>query len=126
MIEKIATILPRDSDVRNLALTSTYFAAAILPSWSGVWRDRFLSLYDHPIIDHPDQFRFAYQIRRLTTKAFVSFEHGVDEQGLECLETLKDMVMGKSSVSLYEQACEVILSYSHQRHIIRPDFPVRT
>ena len=87
-------MLENDIDVVHLALVSKYTAAAILPGWSGVWRDRFLAQYDYPIISDSLEFRPAYQVRQLILKAFVSFDKGGGPQGIECLDTIREMIMG--------------------------------
>ncbi|KKZ66146.1 hypothetical protein EMCG_08118 [[Emmonsia] crescens] len=44
----IAILVPEDSDLCRMARTCHYFAEAIIPPNSGVWRTRFLDKYDHP------------------------------------------------------------------------------
>ena len=94
VIETIVINIANDTDLLNFILACKDFAFAILIQSSTVWRTRFLSSYDHPIIEDSDEFRIAYQLREMVLRKFPSFADGGGARGQAALEVLRDMVLG--------------------------------
>ncbi|KAL9106373.1 MAG: hypothetical protein Q9227_008574 [Pyrenula ochraceoflavens] len=103
LLENIACQVSHDRDLISLALASKYTAAAILPNCLGVWRHRFLALYDYPMLNNKWEFWPAYQIRQLVMKALVDFGRGgvgdkkARERERECLDVIREMIMASSN-----------------------------
>lgn len=97
IIEMIAIRITDDADLMNFTMTCKDFAMATVLVKSTVWRNRFLARYDHPIIEGPYEFRFAYQLREMVLRKFPSFAKSRGPRGRLTLEVLRDMVLGMSS-----------------------------
>lgn len=64
-----------------------------MPENSGIWKTRFLSLYDFPSIEGPYDFCAGYKLRRFVLRNFADCGNGgrAAEVGME---VLRDMVLG--------------------------------
>ncbi|KAL2427024.1 hypothetical protein ABEF95_006977 [Exophiala dermatitidis] len=93
VLNKIVAYLPDDHDFVNLMSTSSSFAAALAPKESAVWKERFLSLYDQAYVTSPEEYAWAYKLRRLVLKNFKPFTNPKDERLLVQLCVLKDMII---------------------------------
>jgi hypothetical protein len=91
----IVAYLP-DSDLYCLSLAGKALCAKLMPENSGIWRARFLSLYDFPSVEGPQDFCAAYKLRRFVLRNFADCGNGglAAEVGME---VLRDMVLGRSS-----------------------------
>lgn len=96
MIEIIAFHTADDADLMNFILSCKDFAFAAVLEKSTVWRTRFLARYDHPLIEGPNEFRIAYQLREMVLRKFPSFAGGGEVRSTVALEVLRDMVLGMS------------------------------
>lgn len=69
----------------------------LMPENSGIWRTRFLALYDIPFIEGPYEFCVGYRLRRFVLRNFPDCGKGglAVEVGME---VLRDMVLGKSVI----------------------------
>ncbi|KLJ13871.1 hypothetical protein EMPG_11215 [Blastomyces silverae] len=66
-----------DADMCRMARTCRYFAEAIIPPNSGVWRKRFLEKYDHPPPDKSsEEVRVEYKVRSIMLAQTPSFQDG--------------------------------------------------
>jgi hypothetical protein len=93
VLSRIACLLPSDSDLACLILTCHTFARQLQPENSGIWKDRFLQKYDHPIVDGPYEFRIAYQLRAMTLPRFGDIGFEIRDKAKVLLTILKDMVL---------------------------------
>ena len=74
--------------------TCHLFAKVLNPPYSGVWRQRFRALYDHPLDKTSDEIKIEYEIRSIVLRQNISFEYGEGpKQGL-WLDVLKTMLIG--------------------------------
>ena len=62
-------------------------------SSSGIWKERFLSLYDFPSIDSYYDFCTGYQLRRFVLRNFPDCAKSGREAEIG-MEVLRDMVLG--------------------------------
>ena len=63
-----------------------------------VWQNRFLTLYDTPVIEHKDEWMVAYQLRQFVLRRLsYRFEHEDQEHMSVQLQVVKDMVLGEFS-----------------------------
>jgi hypothetical protein len=60
---------------------------------SGIWKERFLSLYDFPSIDSYYDFCTGYQLRRFVLRNFPDCAKSGREAEIG-MEVLRDMVLG--------------------------------
>lgn len=90
----IASRVKSDGDLKNLSLTSPRIADRLVADESDVWRTRFLSLYDFPLIDSPHGFAIAYKLRRLVLRRLEDFGEIARDKAKVQLETIKDMILG--------------------------------
>jgi hypothetical protein len=75
--------------------TCYYFASTIIPPGSGVWRNRFLDLYDPPSPGKiSDQIKIEYKIRSIMLSRSVSFEEGEGQKEKLWLMTLETLLTG--------------------------------
>ena len=108
--------LPDDRDLFNLTRSCGAFAAALIPEDSAIWKDRFLSRYDHPCVTDSTQFAFAYQLRRSVLRQFTEFADPKDPRLIVQLEVIRDMVIGAFSMSCI-LAVFITLTYSSLRGV---------
>ena len=87
----------KDTDLANLQLVSRKIAYNVTPDDSSIWKARFLTFYDHPIIQDPLEFSLAYKLRRLVLRDdnFVNFRNAEDKRLNVQLEVIKDMILGE-------------------------------
>ncbi|EQL31904.1 hypothetical protein BDFG_05804 [Blastomyces dermatitidis ATCC 26199] len=78
LIQMIAMLVElEDADMCRMARTCRYFAEAIIPPNSGVWRRRFLQKYDHPPPDKSsEEVRVEYKVRSIMLAQTPSFRDG--------------------------------------------------
>lgn len=73
----------------------------ILPLDSGVWRQRFLSIYDYPIIEDFTEFSIAYRLRHIALRRLKKFDFSKPgRKELEVLGTVKDLILGRSLIQV--------------------------
>ena len=82
-----------DSDLHALTQASKKMAVKLMSEKSGIWKARFLSFYDYPLVESPYEFRVAYQLRRFVLRKFVGCD-GRNAQAQICLEVIQDMLLG--------------------------------
>lgn len=99
VLHRIASYVADDRDFMSLASSCTTLSRSLIPPESAVWKDRFLSLYDCPLVDEHEQYAYAYQGRRFVLTQFVAFAHPDDERLKIQMEVLKDMVVGEQDQS---------------------------
>ena len=69
----------------------------ILPLDSGVWRQRFLSIYDYPIIEDFTEFSIAYRLRHIALGRLKKFDFSKPgRKELTVLDNVKDLILGGS------------------------------
>ena len=95
LLQRIALDISTDRDLINLLATCRRFAAALSPENSGVWKAKFTSKYDHPIISGPFDYCWAYKERTLVLGNFIDFGNGQDKRLPLQLQVLQDMVYGE-------------------------------
>jgi hypothetical protein len=83
-------------DFVNLTRACPIFASTLTSPDSAVWKEMFLSRYDFPNIDDTTDFIHAYQLRNTVLRQFVPFVNPKDKRLLPEMETIRDMVLGKS------------------------------
>ena len=82
-------------------LVDTFSAAPALGHYGlrgdwQVWQNRFLALYDAPVIEHKDEWMIAYQLRQFVLRRLsYRFEHEDQEHMNVQLQVVKDMVLGE-------------------------------
>ena len=105
VLQNIAACSKNDEDLANFQLVCRKIAYNVTPDDSLVWKARFLSKYDHPIIRDPLEFKVAYKLRRLVLNAknFVDFRDAKDNRLKIELEVIRDMVLGEDL--LIPQTC---------------------
>jgi hypothetical protein len=107
LLEKIAAFLT-DSDLYFLSLAGKVLCIKLMPENSGIWKTRFLSLYDFPSIEGPYDYCAGYQLRRFVLRKFADCGNGGPKAEIG-IEVLRDMVLG------------VFISYTRSRsHTRRP------
>lgn len=84
----------------NLASSSPLLAQSLIPADSAIWKKRFLSLYDVPLVDEHVQYAVAYQMRRFVLSHFIDFRKHNDERLRIQMGNLRDMVIGKVIINL--------------------------
>lgn len=84
-----------DRDFISLASSCSTLSRSLIPPESAVWKKRFLSLYDYPLVERQEEYAFAYQARRFVLSQFVAFTKPDDERLKIQMIVLKDMVVGK-------------------------------
>jgi len=95
ILNQIALYVDNDRDFMNLASSSPLLAQSLIPADSPIWKKRFLSLYDVPLVDEHAQYSVAYQMRRFVLSNFVAFDDPKDARLKVQLSNLRDMVIGK-------------------------------
>ena len=102
MLQRIASHLDDDHDLITLQLLSRKLASHLAPDDSWVWKARFLTLYDYPIIDEHEQFSYAYKLRRMVLREenFSGFSNRKDSMSKIQLQVVKDMILGTCFRSL--------------------------
>ena len=73
-MQKIATEVIHDADLKSLTLCATTFADQICDDSSEVWRKRFLAVYDQPFVDTVSEFAIAYKLRRFVLRNFKAMD----------------------------------------------------
>ena len=92
-----------DQDLNSLALSSPrVLAVRLLPENAGQWKERFLSLYDEPILEGPHEYCVAYRHRRYVMRKFKGCGGG-DKKALEGMQVIRDMIIGKIGHLFYVQ-----------------------
>ena len=95
VIQNIAFFLSDDADLCRMVHTCYYFAATITPPCSGVWRERFLDLYDHPSPGKTsEEIKIEYKIRSIMLSRSVSFEEGEGNKEKLWLVVLATLLAG--------------------------------
>ena len=89
--------LPDDHDLFNLSCSCLFFANALIPKESAIWKARFLEKYDHPDVVVQTDYSAAYRLRRFVLRSFVAFTNPDDPRLIVQLEVLRDMIIGKRS-----------------------------
>lgn len=93
----IAILVPEDSDMCRMARTCRYFAEAIIPPNSGVWRTRFLDKYDHPPPDKSsEEVGIEYKVRSIMLAQTPSFQDGEGSKEKLWLSVLTTLLVGMS------------------------------
>ncbi|KAL2360452.1 hypothetical protein RJZ56_006678 [Blastomyces dermatitidis] len=86
-----------DADMCRMARTCRYFAEAIIPPNSGVWRRRFLQKYDHPPPDKSsEEVRVEYKVRSIMLAQTPSFRDGEGRKEKLWLSVLTTLFAGAS------------------------------
>ena len=95
LVQSIATQASFDQDLGRLALTSPTFAAKVNFDGADVWRKRFLSLYDYPILQSVHEFAIAYKVRRFILRKLDgrALALGQGDRAEHQLQVIKDMVL---------------------------------
>jgi hypothetical protein len=94
LLEKVAVYLA-DSDLYCLCLAGKELCVKLMPENSGIWKTRFLSLYDFPTIQGHYDFCSGYQLRRFVLRNFADCGSGGQKAEIG-MEVLRDMVLGRS------------------------------
>jgi hypothetical protein len=94
LLEKVAVHLA-DSDLYCLCLAGKELCVKLMPENSGIWKARFLSLYDFPTIQSHYDFCSGYQLRRFVLRNFADCGNGGQKSEIG-MEVLRDMVLGAS------------------------------
>lgn len=94
LLEKVAVYLA-DSDLYCLCLAGKELCVKLMPENSGIWKTRFLSLYDFPTIQGHYDFCSGYQLRRFVLRNFADCGNGGQKAEIG-MEVLRDMVLGRS------------------------------
>ena len=94
ILQIVASYL-NDQDLNALALSSPrVLAVRLLPENAGQWKERFLSLYDEPILEGPYEYCLAYRHRRYVMRKFRGCGGG-DQKALEGMQVIRDMIIGQ-------------------------------
>ncbi|PGH02145.1 hypothetical protein GX51_04849 [Blastomyces parvus] len=112
LIQMIAMRVPKDADLCRMAHTCRYFAKAIIPPNSGVWRTRFLDEYDHPPPDKSsEEVRVEYQVRSIMLAQTPSFQDGEGSKEKLWLSVLTTLFVAESyNAQPYRQGDEMCVS----------------
>jgi hypothetical protein len=94
LLENVAVYLA-DSDLYCLCLAGKELCVKLMPENSGIWKARFLSLYDFPTIQGHYDFCSGYQLRRFVLRNFADCGNGGQKAEIG-MEVLRDMVLGRS------------------------------
>jgi len=94
LLEKVAVHLA-DSDLYCLCLAGKELCVKLMPENSGIWKARFLALYDFPTIQSHYDFCSGYQLRRFVLRNFADCGNGGQKAEIG-MEVLRDMVLGMS------------------------------
>lgn len=110
LLEKVAVHLA-DSDLYCLCLAGKELCVKLMPENSGIWKTRFLALYDFPTIQGHYDFCSGYQLRRFVLRNFADCGNGGQKAEVG-MEVLRDMVLGTSCPRQRPHA-----------HLTKPAFP---
>ena len=94
LLEKVAVHLA-DGDLYCLFLAGKELCVKLMPENSGIWKARFLALYDFPTIQSHYDFCSGYQLRRFVLRKFADCGNGGQKAEIG-MEVLRDMVLGTS------------------------------
>ncbi|OJD26088.1 hypothetical protein ACJ73_02535 [Blastomyces percursus] len=96
-----------DADICRMARTCRYFAEAIIPPNSGVWRKRFLNNYDHPPPDKSsEEAQVEYKVYSIMLEQTPSFRDGEGRKEKLWLSVLTTLFTGdKMRVCFSNRAC---------------------
>ncbi|KEF63169.1 uncharacterized protein A1O9_01145, partial [Exophiala aquamarina CBS 119918] len=93
ILDQIAFYVDNDRDFMNLASSSPFLAQSLIPAESAIWKKRFLSLYDVPLVDEHAQYAVAYQLRRFVLSRWVTFRNPDDARLKIQMDNLRNMVI---------------------------------
>jgi hypothetical protein len=110
LLEKVAVHLA-DGDLYCLFLAGKELCVKLMPENSGIWKTRFLALYDFPTIQGHYDFCSGYQLRQFVLRNFADCGNGGPKAEIG-MEVLRDMVLGTSRPRQRPHA-----------HLTKPAFP---
>ncbi|PGG96189.1 hypothetical protein AJ79_09688 [Helicocarpus griseus UAMH5409] len=106
LIQMIAALVPDDVDLCHMARTCRYVAETIVPSYSGVWRSRFLDKYAPPPSDKSsEEVKIEYKVRSIMLSRTPSFQNGEGRKETLWLGVLSTL-LAESYNTPYQQGDE--------------------
>lgn len=79
--------------------TCSSLTAILNPPSSGIWRQRFLDLYDPPQGRTSEEVKVEYQIRSLVLRQNISFRYGEGPKQELWLGVVKTLLIGTENIS---------------------------
>jgi hypothetical protein len=104
LLEMVAVHLA-DSDLYCLCLAGKELCVKLMPENSGIWKARFLALYDFPTIQGHYDFCSGYQLRRFVLRNFADCGNGGQKAEIG-MEVLRDMVLGTSPLPVLSRTLD--------------------
>lgn len=93
IIQRIAYLLPTDSDIAHFSSCCKSLAEQTIPAESSIWRQRFGDIYDTSPDRSSAELKVEYQIRAVVLAQSISFKQGEKESQTLWLTVLRDMIL---------------------------------